>query len=76
MPAREVLKPMPERLAAAAVEVADAELALKLARRRRDGLVRDAIEEGMSNRACAAAAGITGPRVSAICGTTDADDDE
>lgn len=76
MPPIEVLQPMPVRLAAAAVEVADADAALRDARRRRDRLVREAVDEGMSQRAVGAAAGLTGPRVSAILGTVDDDDDD
>lgn len=74
--ARQVVTPMPERLAAAAAAVSDAADALKLARKQRDQLVRLAVEGGeLSQRATAAAAGITVPRVSAILGTVD-DDDE
>lgn len=58
---------MPERLAAAAAAVRDADDALKLARQQRDELVREAVDGGeLSQRAVAAAAGITVPRVSAI----------
>jgi hypothetical protein len=74
---RAVSTPMPERLAAAAVEVTDAADALALARRLRNQLVREAVESGeLSQRATAAAAGITVPRVSAILGTVDDEDDE
>jgi hypothetical protein len=65
--AREVLTPMPERLAAAARAVADANAALQLARQQRDELVVSAIdEEGISQRAVARAAGLTVGRVCAI----------
>lgn len=66
---REVVTPMPERLAEAARAVADAVAALDLAREQRDELVVEAVDSGaMSQRAVAAAAGITVPRVSAILG--------
>lgn len=74
---REVLTPMPERLAKAGATVSDAADALTLARRQRDQLVREAVDSGeLSQRAVAAAVGITVPRVSAILGTRDEDDDE
>jgi predicted XRE-type DNA-binding protein len=67
---------MPERLAAVAVAVADAADALKLARKQRDQLVRESVDDGhLSQRATATAAGITVPRVSAILAAQD-DDDE
>ncbi|MFP5372383.1 MAG: hypothetical protein ACLGI3_16770 [Actinomycetes bacterium] len=67
---------MPERLQAAAAAVRDADAALKLARRQRDELVRESVDDGhLSQRATAAAAGITVPRVSAIL-AADVDDDE
>jgi predicted XRE-type DNA-binding protein len=73
---REVVTPMPQRLAAAAAAVDDAAVALQLARKQRDQLVRLAVDSGeLSQRATATAAGITVPRVSAILGTRD-DDDE
>jgi predicted XRE-type DNA-binding protein len=78
MPARprEVLTPMPERLAAAAVAVAEAADALRLARQLRDELVVQAVdEEGISQRSVAAAAGITGARVAAILAHPGDDDD-
>ena len=75
MPRREVLTSMPERLRAAAAEVAEDAVALKLSRKRREQLVREAIDrEGMCYAATAAAAGITSPRVAAILGTVDDDD--
>lgn len=74
---RAVHTPMPERLAAAAVAVADGVASLDLARKQRDQLVREAVDSGeLSQRAVAAAAGITVPRVSAILATPDDDDDE
>ena len=76
MPPRAVLTPMPERLAAAALAVDDAAVALQLVRRQRNQLVREAVESGeLSQRAVAVAAGITVPRVSAILGTVDDEDD-
>jgi hypothetical protein len=72
-----VLTTMPERLAAAAVAVADGVTALQLARDQRDQLIRQAVNSGeLSQRAVATAAGVTVPRVSAILGTPDDDDDD
>lgn len=70
------VRPMQERLQEAAKEVSEDRLALKLSTKRRDQLVRQAIDhEGMSYRAVADAAGITSPRVASILGTVDDDDD-
>lgn len=75
--ARAVVTPMPERLAAARREVDDAVASLALARKTRNQLVVEAVDSGeLSQRAVAAAAGITVPRVSAILGQSDDDDDE
>lgn len=73
-----VLTPMPERLKAAAREVADAQTALRLALRRRDRIVVEAIdEEGLSHREVGKLAGVTGPRITAIlAGSHDDEDDE
>lgn len=74
--ARLVAQTMTERLQAAARDVDDCVTALKLARQRRDQLVRAAIDdEGMAQRPVAAAAGITGPRVAAILAVDDEDDE-
>jgi hypothetical protein len=71
------VRPMEERLRDAAQEVREDALALKLSRQRRDSLVRQAIErEGMSYRAVGAAAGLGSPRIAAILGTVDDDDDQ
>jgi hypothetical protein len=67
---------MPERLQAAGQAVREADEAAKLARKLRDQLVREAVDDGhLSQRATAAAAGITVPRVSAIL-AADVDDDD
>jgi hypothetical protein len=79
MPARprEILTSMPERLAAAAVAVKEANDAAHLARQQRDQLVVEAIDvDGLSQRTVAVAAGITVARVSAILATPSADDDK
>jgi hypothetical protein len=74
---RQVLTPTPERLAAAARAVTDAVDALKLAREARDELVCDAVDAGeLSQRAVAAAAGITVPRVNAILAAQGNGDDD
>ena len=72
---REVLTPMPERLAAAARAVADADAALSLARQQRDQLVVQAVDvDGISQRAVARAAGVTVGRVCAILARPDDDE--
>lgn len=74
--ARLVAQTMTERLQAAARDVDDCVTALKLARQRRDQLVREAIDDHhMAQRPVAAAAGITGPRVAAILAVDDEDDE-
>lgn len=73
---RAITTPMPERLAAAAAAVSDAQDALALARTQRDQLVRQAVDEGhLSQHATARACGISVPRVSAIL-AADVDEDE
>ena len=61
-----VLTDMNPRLEAAAAAVKDAEAALADAREQRDALVVTAIDQGMSQRAVARAAGISVARVCAI----------
>lgn len=71
------VRPMEERLREAGREVSEDRLALKLSTQRRDQLVRQAIEsEGMSYRAVGAAVGLGSPRIAAILGTVDDDDDQ
>lgn len=62
----EVLTDMRPRLTAAAADVADAHDAYRASLELRDELVVRAVDEGMSQRAVAAAAGIRVGRVSAI----------
>lgn len=58
--ATEVLTNYPDRLAAAARDVADTAAAARLAITLRDGLIRQAVDSGeLSQRAVAAAAGVT-----------------
>lgn len=61
-----VLTDMNPRLEAAAAAVKDSEEALAAAREQRDRLVVTAIDQGMSQRAVARAAGISVARVCAI----------
>lgn len=72
--ATEVLQSTPERLKAAGSAVADAKDALQLKLQLRDRLVRRAVDEGMSVRQVAAAAGITSGRVSHIMATPEDED--
>ncbi len=75
MATRQVLAPMPDRLAAAAQDVKDAGDAYKLAVAARDRLVVAAADDGMSHRAIAAAIGQRMGNVSRILAKPD-DDDE
>lgn len=71
------VRPMEQRLQEAARDVDEDKLALKLSLQRRDQLVRQAIEqEGMSYRAVGKAASLGSPRIAAILGTVDDDDDQ
>lgn len=58
---REVAGGMADRLKAAAVEVADADDALTLARARRNELIVQAVDEGMTQSAVARLAGLKAP---------------
>ena len=69
-----VLAPMPERLRAAAADVRDATEALKLATKLRDQLVREAVDEGMSQRAVADVIGQRVGNVSRILAKPDDDE--
>lgn len=63
---RQVLVGMVERLRHAGLGVSDSREAYDAARELRDGLVVQAVDEGMQQRAVAAAAGISQARVIAI----------
>lgn len=69
-----VITDMKPRLEAASAAVSDAAEALTDARRLRDELVVTAVDQGMSLRAVAAAAGITSARVCAILAASQLDD--
>lgn len=71
-----VLTDMKPRLQAAAIAVADAHKAYKLALEVRDELVETAINEGMSQRQVAAAAGFAPSRIQGIFLRRGRDDDE
>lgn len=69
-----VITDMKARLEAAGTAVADATEVLRAARELRDQLVVAAVDQGMSLRAVAAAAGITSARVCAILAVPPAED--
>lgn len=66
MSSREVLSDLAPRLRAAAATVADATEQLRLARQHRDELVVQAVEEGMTQKRVAEAAGVSAPHVTRI----------
>jgi predicted XRE-type DNA-binding protein len=74
---KQVLTTYRERLEKAGAEVKEREDALRLSRRHRDQLVREAVDSGeLSQREAGKAAGVTGPRVSAILSDPGDEDDE
>lgn len=68
-----VISDLRPRLAAARLAVADAQRALATERQRRDQLIVAAIDEGMAQRAVAAAAGVSNTRVVAILADSEPD---
>lgn len=73
---REVLQGMKPRLKAAAEAVEDAREAYQTKLEHRDALVVEAVDQGMSQRAVAAASGVRVGRISAILANSQADLDE
>lgn len=71
----EVLTDLPARITAAAASVRDARDAYDLALEQRDGLIVEAIDDGMSQLKVAELAGVRKGRISAILANSQPDED-